>query len=128
MFRKSKQKDAIIKTIKETDTHPAAEWIYEKVKKEIPNISMGTVYRNLKLLKAAGVIQEVCASGEMNHFDGNTERHYHFRCHRCGRIYDLDEKINRAIEDRVARKTGFKVTHHTVELGGLCLNCYKPEE
>jgi Fur family transcriptional regulator, peroxide stress response regulator len=123
MDRTSKQKEAIIRVIKETCTHPDAEWIYERVKREIPNISLGTVYRNLKNLKEEGVIKEVCVSGEMSHYDGKTNGHYHFRCDRCGLIVDLDESFDRAIEERVARKTGFKVTHHTMNLGGLCLKC-----
>jgi Fur family transcriptional regulator, peroxide stress response regulator len=123
MYRKSKQKEAIIKAVKETHSHPDAEWIYAKVKLEIPGISLGTVYRNLKYLKEKGMISEVCLSGEMSHYDGNTQGHYHFRCDRCGLIVDLDESIDRAIEERVARKTGFRVTHHTLELGGLCSKC-----
>jgi Fur family transcriptional regulator, peroxide stress response regulator len=123
MNRKSKQKEAIIRVIKETRTHPDAEWIYENVKREIPNISLGTVYRNLKNLKAKGLIAEVSLAGEMSHYDGNTRGHYHFRCDRCGLIVDLDESIDKTIEERVARKTGFQVTHHTLELGGLCSKC-----
>jgi Fur family transcriptional regulator, peroxide stress response regulator len=128
MVRRSKQKEAIIRVIKETRTHPDAEWIYENVKREIPNISLGTVYRNLKNLTEKGVITEVGIPGEMSHYDGNTRGHYHFRCDRCGLIVDLDESIDKSIEDRVARKTGFEVTHHTLELGGLCLKCRLKKE
>jgi Fur family transcriptional regulator, peroxide stress response regulator len=123
MYRKSKQKEAIMRVIKETRSHPDAEWIYDQVKHEIPSISLGTVYRNLKNLKEMGKIAEVCSSADMSHYDGDTSQHYHFRCDNCGDIFDLDEKIDRTIEERVARKTGFKVTHHTLELGGLCLKC-----
>jgi len=123
MIRKSKQKEAIIRVIKETRTHPDVDWIYEKVKHEIPKISLGTVYRNLKNLKEEGLIAQICLSDEINHYDGITGCHYHFRCDKCGMIVDLDESIDTSIEERVAMKTGFKVTHHTLELGGLCLHC-----
>jgi Fur family transcriptional regulator, peroxide stress response regulator len=123
MYRRSKQKTAILRVIQGTHSHPDAEWIFGQVKKEIPNISLGTVYRNLKILKEAGVIREVYTAGEMGHFDGKSAKHYHFRCDRCGEIYDLDEKVDKAIEDRVARKTGFQVTDHDLELSGLCINC-----
>jgi Fur family transcriptional regulator, peroxide stress response regulator len=123
MMRKSKQKEAIIRIVKSTSAHPDAEWIYEEVRKEIPNISLGTVYRNLRLLHEGGIIQEVCQSGGMSHFDGNVKAHYHFRCDRCGKIFDLDETVDRRLENKVAQKTGFKVTHHDLELGGFCLSC-----
>jgi len=128
MYRKSKQKEAIIRVIKESRIHPDAEWIYEKVRHEIPSISLGTVYRNLKSLKEKGMITEIHPCGEISHYDGNTRGHYHFRCDRCGAIVDLDESIDKSIEERVARKTGFKVTHHTLELGGLCTQCLQLTE
>jgi Fur family peroxide stress response transcriptional regulator len=56
-------------------------------------------------------------------FDGNTESHYHFRCKKCGRMFDLDEPIDRSIEERIAQKTGFKITQQRVELLGLCTEC-----
>jgi Fur family transcriptional regulator, peroxide stress response regulator len=122
-MRNSKQKEAIIKIVKNTTAHPDAEWVYEEVRKEIPNISLGTVYRNLRALHETGVIQEVCQSGGMGHFDGKVTAHDHFRCDRCGQIFDLDETVDRTLENSIARKTGFKVTHHNLEFGGLCLRC-----
>ncbi len=123
MVRKTKQKEAIINVLRQISSHPDADWIFEQVKKQIPNISLGTVYRNLRLLKEAGKIQELISTGEISHFDGNISPHYHFCCDCCGCIYDLDEAVDKTIEDRVARKTGFKVTHHHLELGGLCIDC-----
>ena len=127
MSRKSKQREAVIKVLRSTSWHPTAECIYEEVRKEIPNIGLATVYRNLRLLKEAGEVHEVHASNDTCRFDGNTSMHYHFYCDGCGRILDLDEPIDATIETRIARKTGLKVTRHTVELGGLCLDCQKRE-
>lgn len=124
-MRRSRQREAIIKALKATRSHPDAEWIYRQVKKEIPDISLGTVYRNLKLLRETGSVRDVCSSGEITHFDSNVEEHYHFRCDVCGMICDLDEKVDASIEDRVARKTGFRVTSHSLEFRGVCLRCQK---
>lgn len=111
----------------DTSSHPTAEWIYEQVRKEIPNIGLATVYRNLRLLKEAGEVSEIRTSHDKTHFDANTDMHYHFCCDSCGRILDLDEPIDRAIEARIAKRTGLKVTRHHLELGGLCLDCQKRE-
>jgi Fur family peroxide stress response transcriptional regulator len=123
MARKSKQKEAILRVLKGTTSHPGADWVYEQVKREIPNISLGTVYRNLKLLKQEGEILELDLASTLSRFDGNSQDHYHFRCEQCGRIFDVDEPVDEEIDDRVAQKTGFKVSHHRLEFRGLCKDC-----
>ncbi|MCD6300369.1 MAG: transcriptional repressor [Dehalococcoidales bacterium] len=123
MTRKSKQKEAILRVVKSAKSHPTADWVYEQVRDEIPNISLGTVYRNLKLLKQDGEILELCLAGGLSRFDGKTENHYHFRCEKCGRVFDLDEPVNEMINGEISRKTGFKVTHHRLEFHGLCQDC-----
>ena len=127
MERKTKQKELIISVLRQTTSHPDADWIYEQVKKEIPNISLGTVYRNLRLLRESGQIQGLISREETSHFDGNIEPHYHFRCDVCGRIFDIEEPIDKTIEKKVARKTGFSVTRHNLELGGLCTDCHRAQ-
>lgn len=127
MNRKSKQREAIIRVLRGTTSHPSAEWIYEQVKKEIPNIGLATVYRNLRLLKQAGEVSEMHTSNDTARFDGNAGMHYHFLCDRCGAILDLDEPIDATVETRIARSTGLKVTRHHLELGGLCLECQNLE-
>jgi Fur family peroxide stress response transcriptional regulator len=122
---RSKQRDAIVRVLRNTTSHPTAERVYEQVKKELPGVGLATIYRNLRLLSEAGEIAEIATKAGTNHFDGNAEQHYHFRCDRCGSIHDLDEPVDKAIEDRVATKTGFIVTGHYVELGGLCLSCQR---
>ncbi|MCR4393097.1 MAG: transcriptional repressor, partial [Dehalococcoidales bacterium] len=117
MSRRSRQKEAIIAVLRGTDIHPDAEWIYEQVKKQIPSISLGTVYRNLKKLKEEGLVREVKVTPGLSRYDMVPRYHYHFRCEICGRIYDLDESlVDKSLEERIAEKTGFKVTGHAVEL------------
>ena len=125
MQRKSKQKEVILKVLKGSHSHPTAGGIYEQVKQEIPNISLGTVYRNLRLLKQGGDIVELDLVGTLSRFDGDTQPHYHFRCEQCEHIFDVDEPVDRAMDDRLAHKTGFKVTHHRLEFRGLCQHCQR---
>ena len=122
MRRRSKQRETILNFLKNTSSHPTAYSIYEAVRKEIPNISLGTVYRNLRLLKEEGKLLELDLTG-LSRFDGDTHSHYHFRCERCGNIFDLDEPVDAEKNERVAQKTGFKVSHHILEFRGLCRDC-----
>ena len=127
MQRKSKQKELILKVLKSTNSHPTAEGVYQKVKREMPHISLGTVYRNLKLLNQGGEIAELNLAGTLSRFDGCTRPHYHFRCERCQRVFDVDEPVDETIDSRVARKTGFQITHHRLEFRGLCQDCQRSE-
>lgn len=122
-LRKSIQRDTILQVVRSTTNHAGADWVYEQVRKVIPNISMGTVYRNLRLLAQAGEIRELDISGNLRRFDGNINNHYHFRCEKCGRIFDLDEVVDHTIESRIAQKTGFRVKKHHIEFIGLCTDC-----
>jgi Fur family peroxide stress response transcriptional regulator len=125
MLRKTKQREAILKALKGTTSHPAADWIYNEVRKEIPDISLGTVYRNLKLLRECGAILEIDLGSTFSRFDGNPSNHYHFRCERCGRVFDIGEPVDEKINERIAQKTGFMISHHWLEFRGLCKRCQK---
>ena len=127
VHRKTKQKEAILRVLKGTTSHPTADWTYKQVRYEIPNISLGTVYRNLRLLQQEGDILELDLAGSFSRFDANTHNHYHFRCEQCGRVFDLDEPVDKAMDDNVAQKTGFKVTHHRLEFRGLCIDCQRSD-
>lgn len=125
MSRKSVQRDAILRVIKHTTIHPGADWIYNQVRKVIPNVSLGTVYRNLKLLAQAGEIKELDIPGTGSRFDGMTSNHHHLICGICGRIFDIDESADPAMEDRIAQKTGFKVKTQYLKFIGICSDCQK---
>jgi len=88
-IRKTKQRDLILKVLRSTDTHPTADWIYEQVKKEMPNISLGTVYRNLGKLAKSGEITELSFGSKYSRFDGNADDHYHFICTSCEKVIDI---------------------------------------
>ena len=128
MSRKSSQRDAILRVVKNTNSHPGADWIYEQVKKEIPNISMGTIYRNLRLLVENGEVKEINIPGIPSRFDGNTYDHHHLLCEKCGRIFDLDEFVDYNMEDMIFQKTGFKVKVQYLKFIGLCADCQKEQD
>ena len=117
------QREAILRTLSQTNSHPTADWIYNKVRKEIPGISLGTVYRNLRLLCKSGEILELDLCGTLSRFDHRKDNHYHFRCESCGRVFDVEEPVDEQIDERVARKTGFRILCHRLEFRGLCQEC-----
>lgn len=123
MSRKTKQKEAVSRVLKETGCHPTAEWVYEQVRREIPKISLGTVYRNLKVLNSEGEVSKLELSANLTRYDGNTQNHYHFRCERCDYILDVDQPVNKEIDKKLAQQTGFKVSYHRLEFLGLCKDC-----
>jgi Fur family peroxide stress response transcriptional regulator len=123
MSRGSKQRDTILRVVMNSKDHPRADWVYDQVRQEIPNISMGTVYRNLNSLAKSGDIRQLDIADGTSRFDGNTSNHYHFRCEECGHIFDLDEPVDQSISERVAKNTGFKVYRQRMELIGLCNAC-----
>lgn len=112
-----------MRCLKGTVCHPDASWIYEEVRKEIPNISLGTVYRNLRVMSENGEILQMDLAGDLSRFDGNVHNHYHFRCNACGRLFDVDEPVDGDINERISRRTGFQVEAHRLEFRGRCLDC-----
>ncbi len=122
--RMTKQRKTILEVLKNTDSHPTADWIYEKVKQEIPNISLGTVYRNLNLLADKDKITVINYANDQSHYDGNTKIHYHFRCNQCGNVFDLEVKLfEKEIDAIVNNNTDFEVDSHRLEFYGLCPDC-----
>ncbi len=123
MLRKTRQKEAILAVLRSTNSHPTADWVYEEVRKEIPNISLGTVYRNLRLMCENGEILQLDLCGALARFDARQYNHYHLRCEKCGRVFDVDLPVDREIDERVAAEGGFKVSFHRLEFRGLCQDC-----
>jgi Fur family transcriptional regulator, peroxide stress response regulator len=122
-MRKTKQKEAIMEVLRGTTSHPTADWVYNEVRKEIPNISLGTVYRNLRLLCQSGEIAELDLCSNLSRFDARSDNHYHFRCEKCGQVFDVDEPVDKKIDGRIARKTGFMIIYHKLEFRGVCRKC-----
>ena len=121
--RMTKQRKVILEVLKNTKSHPTADWIYDQVREELPNISLGTVYRNLKVLKEMGEIMELDYGSTYSRFDGNPENHYHFVCNSCDRVVDIDMPFHDSLNSRAEENNPVKVTYHRLEFYGLCENC-----
>ncbi len=117
----------VLEMVRGTDAHPTAEAVHRLVRRRLPRVSLSTVYRNLRLLVALGLLKEL--PGPHARFDGNLSDHHHFTCLACGRIADVEgpvtEPHSRALLSRVASSSGFTVTHHRIEFYGRCTACRK---
>jgi len=123
MRRETKQREAILELLRNTRSHPTADQIYDDVRVDIPNISKGTVYRNLQVLENDGAITVIGINGARSRYEVKQKGHYHFRCEKCGCVIDLEESADKKIDKKIATRTGFTVSHHQTEFYGLCKNC-----
>jgi Fur family transcriptional regulator, peroxide stress response regulator len=123
--RETKQREAILKVLRNTKSHPTADQIYDEVRKDVPNISKGTVYRNLQVLQDDGAITELKLNDTLSRYEVKQESHYHFRCEKCGRVSDIDMPVDRELDRQVEKRTGLKVAYHQLEFRGLCKDCQK---
>ena len=119
----TKQRAVILEELRKLKTHPTATELYELVRKRIPRISLGTVYRNLEVLADAGIIRKIETAGTQKRFDAMIENHYHVRCVNCGRVDDLPVPPIREIEDVLHGFTDYKISSYRLEFQGLCPIC-----
>ena len=119
----SSKRNAIYNAVCGTDTHPSARWVYDKLKPEIPDLSLGTVYRNLNFLVEHGeAIQIDCGDGFV-HFDGNPIPHNHFFCRACKSLLDIKMDSIEHIDIIANANFPGKIEGHTVIFHGLCEKC-----
>lgn len=121
--RMTKQRKKILEVLKSTTCHPTADWIYGQVKEDIPNISLGTIYRNLNVLKEMGEIIELNYGSSHSRFDGNPIEHYHFTCTECDDILDVEEDVYEEIDKKIEVAIDCQVDYHRLEFFGKCQNC-----
>ena len=122
--RHSKKRDAILSAICSTDCHPSAEWVYQTLKPTHPDLSLGTVYRNLTFFQQTGLVRSVGVVKGQERFDGNTRPHCHFICRGCGAVIDLPKiSVDGALSRQVCEEYGFGVEHHELTFYGICNTC-----
>lgn len=120
----SRKREAIRAALCETKTHPSAEWIYAKLKPEMPDLSLATVYRNLGEMKQNGEIQSVAFVGGKERFDGCTAQHPHFICDVCGRIDDIEGDALPDLSDAISKmQVNGQINYHSLTFYGVCKNC-----
>src|SRR3989454_7736238 len=118
-LRLTRPRRLILDVVRATDAHPTAAFVYQRVRRRLPRVSLATVYRNLRMLAAEGLLTERADAAGMR-FDGNTALHDHFTCVACGRIYDVPALGARGVSARVASHTGFEVLSRRIEFYGRC--------
>jgi Fur family peroxide stress response transcriptional regulator len=123
MRRSTKQREAILEILQNTRSHPTADQIYDEVKKVIPSISKGTVYRNLQVLEEDGAVSILNINFPQSRYEVKQEGHYHFRCKKCGRVSDIDMPVQRNLDRQAEKISGLKVSSHQLEFRGLCKEC-----
>lgn len=119
----SRQREAIKRALCSTDTHPTAKQVYELVRQEIPNISLGTVYRNLAALSNSGDILSITVGDGFEHFDGDIRPHVHLHCRKCGHIADAPLTDDRPLT--AAADSGFTPDSEVYVVYGVCADCNK---
>jgi len=122
-FRMTHQRQVILQELRKTKTHPCADEIYFMVRRLIPHISIGTVYRNLELLSKMGFIKKIEFDGNQMHFDGNPEKHYHVSCIVCHRIDDIPTNVVKKLEFSLEEIEGYNILDHTLHFIGVCKQC-----
>jgi Fe2+ or Zn2+ uptake regulation protein len=120
--RLTRPRRLILDTVRASDAHPSVAAVYRLVRRRLPRVSLATVYRNLRMLAAEGLLNERADLAGMR-FDGNTARHDHFTCVACGRIYDVPALAAPGVRTRVASRTGFEVLTQRIEFYGRCGAC-----
>src|SRR5210317_1294800 len=119
----TRQRKVILEELCKVDTHPSADEVYEMVRKRLPRISLGTVYRNLEILSEKGEIQKLELGCTLKRFDGIAENHYHIRCPQCDRVVDAPEDVEVAVNHDLKNATKFKIIGHKLEFIGICPDC-----
>src|SRR5215470_12961181 len=124
-FRLTAPRQALLEVVRGIKAHPTAEEVHRLVTRRAPRVSLGTVYRNLRLLVDAGLLGEL--PGPRARFDANTRAHHHFTCLDCGRIADVEAPVaephSRALSKRVEARTGLTITHQRIDFFGRCQEC-----
>ena len=120
----SKKRDAILDCMRGTTCHPTAEWVYQQLKPQFPDLSLGTVYRNIAAFKAEGVIDSVGVVNGLERYDANTAPHAHIICTGCGAVLDAETVV--LPEDLLARvqsDTGCELHGYQITFSGTCPHC-----
>ena len=125
----SRKRDAILRCVRSTDCHPTAEWVFSRLKPEIPDLSLGTVYRNLAMFKEEGTILSLGVVHGLERFDRRVDPHCHLACQRCNRVLDVEElDLPETLCQQAAEITGGTVTSWNLLFLGLCDTCKQKTE
>jgi Fur family ferric uptake transcriptional regulator len=119
----TRQRRVILEQLRKVVSHPTADEVYAMVRRRLPRISLGTVYRNLEILAEGGAIRRLDMAGRQRRYDGNLEHHYHVRCVRCGRVGDVVSRPLPELDNAFRGSSDYEIIGHRLELVGLCPRC-----
>ena len=122
-MRLTTQRQIILEELSKVKTHPTANEVYDMVRKRLPRIGLGTVYRNLELMAESGIILKLEVGGTQKRFDATTDLHYHIRCIDCGKVDDIELPVQYQINDSASANTSYEVLSHHIEFTGTCETC-----
>ncbi|SDJ12160.1 peroxide-responsive transcriptional repressor PerR [Natribacillus halophilus] len=125
--RMTPQRHAILEFLFETMTHPTADDIYKALEEKFPNMSVATVYNNLRVFKEVGIVNELPYGDSSSRFDAVTDNHYHIICKECGTIVDFHYPVLDEVETLAEHVTNFQVDSHRMEIYGKCPACVSKE-
>lgn len=121
--RNTIQRTLVLEAVNKLQCHATADEIYRMVVHEHPNISRVTVYRNLNQLSESGDIRKLEVPGSADRYDHLCHHHYHARCLRCGRVFDVEMKYMEGLEQKVEDSSGFEFIGHDLIFKGICSDC-----
>ena len=127
-LKHSKQRDAILSFLMSRKDHPTADVVYSHLREEYPNLSLGTVYRNLTLLSELGQIKRLHIGDGVDHFDADTSPHYHFLCSECGAVIDLQMETIDHINQLAGVGFDGQIAGNITYFYGLCPKCSRQRQ
>ena len=123
MVRHSRQRDAILANLQSRRDHPTADMVYKDVRSEFPNISLGTVYRNLSFLADKAQVSRITTGVGADRFDGYTKPHNHFVCKCCGRVVDMAYVTKEKIVEEASKQFDGQIEEYELQFLGTCKDC-----
>lgn len=123
IVRCSKKRDAMLELMRATDCHPSADWVYQHMRQRFPDLSLGTVYRNLSQFVEEGLIKSVGVVDGQERFDARVEPHAHFVCCQCGRVQDLPYCVPEEELSPLGERYGFVPSSYELHIYGVCRDC-----
>lgn len=125
MRRNTIQCSLVLNMVNRLQCHPTADEVYDAIIMDHPHISRGTVYRNLNRLAEMGKIRKIEVPGRADRFDHLCHEHYHVRCEKCGRVFDVDMASVTGLEKLIQEDHGFQFTGYDIFFTGVCPDCQK---
>ncbi len=127
-MRLTPQRQIILEELGKVTSHPTANEVYDMVRKRLPRIGLGTVYRNLELMADNGIILKLEVGGTQKRFDATVKPHYHIRCSSCGKVNDIEIAVQEQINEVAEKASNYIILGHHIEFSGICKTCWEKRQ